>query len=198
MTKSPLLETIDALKKLDDIRNDMQITFGGQKRPRLATLLFDIAYEHFKAIVTLINHDMPSSAAALIRVIYETYLRGLWLAHCATDKQVSEFLKDKLELKMSEMIAEIEKVDEFNSGEFSKIHKKYWGMMNSYTHSGMFQINCRCTAIDIGPNFTEEDKKDVLEYSLMIAKLSVYEFTKLANDSARLERIKQLILNHGE
>ncbi|MBC3919187.1 hypothetical protein H8L32_16970 [Undibacterium sp. CY18W] len=196
MTNSTLLETIGTLKKLDDIRNGMEINFGGNERPRLAALLFDLAYEHFRAIVTLIDHSMPSSAAALIRVIHETHLRGLWIAYCATEKQIDAFLKDKLELKMHEMIKEIEKVDEFNIGVFSDIHKTYWGTMNSYTHSGMFQVSRRLTDVDIGPNFTEEEKKDVLEYSLMIAKLSVYEFTKLANDPPRLELIVQLISNH--
>jgi hypothetical protein len=198
MNKSSLLVIIGTLKKLDDIRNEMEFNFGGQDRPRLATLLFDLAYEHFRAIVTLIDHGMPSSASALIRVIHETYLRGLWLVYCASDIQIEAFLKDRFELKMHEMIDEIEKIEEFNSGVFSDIHKKHWGIMNSYTHSGMSQISRRLTDIDIGPNFTDEEIKDVLEYSLMIAKLSIYESTKLAKDIVRLERISQFIVNHEE
>ncbi len=64
-------------------------------RVRAAASCLAIAQEHHHSIVLLVKHSLYASSFALIRVVFEAYVRGKWLALCATDAQVQQFWKGR-------------------------------------------------------------------------------------------------------
>jgi hypothetical protein len=50
--------------------------------------------EHGMAIVVLVGEDLYGSALALVRLQFEAYVRGIWLAQCASDSEVDKAGRD--------------------------------------------------------------------------------------------------------
>jgi hypothetical protein len=57
-------------------------------RVRAAAASFGIARDHHGSIVHLMKWSLHSSSFALLRGLFEAYVRGLWLRHCATEQQI--------------------------------------------------------------------------------------------------------------
>lgn len=77
-------------------------------REAMAGALFDQVHEHHKAVHLLLKNSFSGSAFSLVRPMFETFVRGLWLRRCAPDQAIEKFKKDKLELKFELLIDEIE------------------------------------------------------------------------------------------
>jgi hypothetical protein len=142
----------------------------------------DQALEHQKAIVLLVRRQHFGSALALIRLAFESYVRGVWLHQCATDTELTKYTRDKLKKEFYELIAEIEQTEAFKEGVLSAIKKRSWRAMNSFTHSGYSQAVRRNTEDSIEPNYEEQEILEVLQFSNAIALLTCIEIASLANN----------------
>ena len=151
-------------------------------RGRMADGCLDQALEHQKAIVLLVCRHHFGSALALIRVAFESYVRGVWLHQCATDTELSKYTRDKLKKEFHELIVEVETTEAFKEGVLSAIKKRSWKAMNSFTHSGYSQAVRRNTEDSIEPNYDEQEILEVLQFSSAIALLSCIEIASLANN----------------
>ena len=87
-----------------------------ERRTLLAVSCHDVVIEHHIGIVTLSRSGINASAFALVRPLFETFVRGVWLRRCATDKQIDLYVRDKLSLKFSQLLEAVEKVDGFEDG----------------------------------------------------------------------------------
>ena len=143
-----------------DVKSDL--------RTRLSAGCLDVALEHQKAIHLLVSHKLYGSAFALARLIFEAYVRGVWLKWCATDKEVERFKSGKLDKEFGELVQEIEKLDGFDEGVLSDIKIKTWKTLNSFTHSGYAQVVRRNTESTIEPNYTDAEKIELLNFAMSI------------------------------
>jgi len=55
------------------------------KRSHLSAACLHASIEHGIAIFVLVNDGLHGSALALVRLQLEAYIRGIWLAECATN-----------------------------------------------------------------------------------------------------------------
>ena len=67
-----------------------------EKRILLAVSCYDIVIEHHIGITVLLKSKINGSAFALVRPLFETFVRGVWLRHCATDKEIEKYINDSL------------------------------------------------------------------------------------------------------
>ena len=157
-------------------------------RTRLAACCLHMAHEHHKAIVLLVAKSLVGSAFALVRLIFEAYVRGIWLHRCASDREVARFKAEKLKKGFDVLVQEIEELDGFESGTLSNMKKKSWKAMNSFTHTGFAQAVRRTTDTTIEPNYDAQEVLEALHFSRAIDFLSAIatadlaENLKLAND----------------
>jgi hypothetical protein len=69
----------------------------------------DQAFEHHAAIILLIRSSLFGSAFALLRLLVEIVVRGVWIATCATDAQIKKFReKDEIDPSFGEMAKAID------------------------------------------------------------------------------------------
>ena len=165
-------------------------------RPRIVASCLDIALEHQKAIILLIANKLYGSAFALIRLLFEVYVRGLWLNYCANDKEINKFKKGKMDKEFGKLIEDIEKIDGYNVGTLSRAKKAGWKVMNSFTHSGFNQIIRRNTESTIEPNYDIEEIEEAINFANAIGLLSCLEISFLAKKEdfsiEILEKIKEI------
>lgn len=151
-------------------------------RSLLSVSCHDVVIEHHVAIVTLINAKIYGSAFALVRPVFETFVRGVWLKHCANEAELSKFKKDKVEPSFQDLLDSVEVTEAFKSKNLSALKKQAWGAMNSYTHGGFRPISRRLSSGEIYPDFLEQEIKEVLDLSRMFALMS---FIQIVGEAKR-------------
>lgn len=163
-------------------------------RVRAAAPCLGIAQEHHHAIVLLIEHRLYASSFALLRVALEAYIRGKWLAVCADQRQLHDFLKDKEPPSLGTMLKQLEATPAFVEQTLSRLNKQHWIAMCGYTHTGGLHVQRWNTADAIEPSYDPREVEEVLFFAEIIGCLSAIGFASLAGDevmtNAILEQIK--------
>lgn len=154
------------------------------KKTRLAVACLDQVIEHQLSICTLVKHNLCGSAFALVRPLFEGYIRGVWLMNCASDTEVELYYMDKRLPEFGELVKRVETISGFESGILDGVKQNSWSAMCSYTHSGVMQTSRRLTKNTIEPNYKTEEVVEVLKFSGSFAILS---FQQLANIGNRLD-----------
>lgn len=175
-----LIQWLDA--KLDGL------TIPAAERCRLAAGCLDMALEHQKAIVLLTANSLFGSAAALVRLEFEAYVRGVWLLFCASDAQLEEFENDNISKSFGQLIDDIELLEAYNVGTLSHVKNTSWAVMNSFTHSGFYQVVRRNTADEIIPVYADSELLDALTSANSFGILAAIEVANMAkSESLTLE-----------
>lgn len=176
---------------------------ASDKRTRVAAGCFDTVLEHQTAISILFENQLYGSAFALARSVFEAYVRGIWVNKCATDAEISKFLKGRLDHTFQKLIDEIEKLDEYSVGVISQAKKAGWSALNGFTHTGSVQVIRRNTQDSIEPNYTEEEivmiagfvNATALLAGVEVALLSKKDPVELADEF--LEKMKNFRDSHS-
>jgi hypothetical protein len=164
-------------------------------RVRAAGACLALAQEHHHSIVFLVEHKLYGSAFALVRLAFEAYVRGEWLALCATDASVQSFLTGQEPPKMDSLLAELERTPAFSESVLSTVKAKSWRAMCDYTHTGGRHAQRWNTADAIEACYEDVEICEVLSFAEAIGSLSVIGLATLADDSELalrvLEKVKQ-------
>jgi hypothetical protein len=163
-------------------------------RVRLAVSCFIVAQEHHQAILLLLSQNPPLNAPAfaLVRIVFDAYIRGVWLAYCATDETLELFSKGtKLppDINMKAMLAAIKEIPDFGLGQLSNDHKRNWSIMCDYTHTGLQQILRWNTSDAIEQNYSDAEVEDVLSFTGALVLLSTIGLASITDDEALAERV---------
>lgn len=171
-----------------------------KRRVLLAVSCYDIVIEHHFGIVILLQSRISGSAFALVRPLFETFVRGIWLRHCATEEQIASYVSDKLELQFWQLLQAVESVDGFQEGVLSDLKKSAWHAMNSYTHGGIQQAGRRISGEYIEPHFSADEIDEVIKMS---GSFALFAFQQVAIEANRidlaneaLERITVSVARH--
>ena len=153
-----LRELSRVVRFINETVRDMQLP-GGQRETVVWGCL-DLAIEYQGGIYLLARNHLWGPAFALLRVLADSCVRGVWLAKCATDEQIELFLDDKLQAvrdfgRMTrDLEANLDLTEE--SGGLSRM-RNTWKMMSSFTHTGFQHIARRTAKGHIGANYPPED-----------------------------------------
>jgi hypothetical protein len=194
--QAALASSADLSKWFDSSIHSLEILYGD--RERMAAALFDQVHEHHKAVALLIKSSLVGSAFSLVRPTLETFVRGLWLFRCASEEEVKNFAKDKIDKSPRDMIGQIEQLPEYDVGVLSKVKKEAWNAMCSYAHGGYRQALHRITPDQIKPNYSESERLEVINSTNAIALLAAAEIFSMARrqdlEAAVVERMRGLSL----
>ena len=161
------------------------LSFEKSNRKVAAATLYDVANDHGKGICTLFENNHDVSAFSLMRVQFETLIRGAWLLHCATDLELNAFLvKDKIELESKErfyfgdMIEAVERAKDW-SGKLSEIKSFSWSALNSYTHGGQYQVSRRFDGNTVEAHHDSGQLEETVRFSAMLSFLGFCEMIEI-------------------
>jgi hypothetical protein len=160
------------------------VEFNSEVRVLLAASCFELTLEHQKAIVILVSQSLYGSAFALVRVIFEAYVRGVWLYRCASDAGLELFMNDKLSQKkgIGQLIGDLERLPGFNKEVLSKVKTEWFGAMSSYTHSGYLAARRRLSEGAITPNYAEDQITEVLRWANALGMMAAIELAQIVGN----------------
>jgi hypothetical protein len=132
-----------------------------------------------------------------MRSIFEAYVRGVWLHHCAEEDEIEAFKNDRPIKKFEDLIQAIEKTQGYDLGILFRLKKQAWKIMNSYTHSGFQHVLRRMTADTLEPNYCEDEIEEALACMNALGLLCVLEIAFLSTSEqlpmSVLEKTKEFV-----
>jgi hypothetical protein len=158
-------------------------------RVRAAGSCLCIAQDHHHAIIVLLDARLYASCFVLLRVAFEAYVRGEWLALCATDTQVQKFLKGWEPPKIDKLLDALAQKDAFREGRLSLIKERNWKALCGYTHTGGIHVQRWNTSDAIQANYSVAELLEVLRFADIIATLAVLGVLSLSDDVATSEKL---------
>lgn len=167
----------DLIRWINQSVNGLQ--FKSDLRSCLGAGCLDVALEHHRAVVLLVSKSIHASAFALVRPLFEAYIRGEWLLQWASDEQLEQFKADRHKVTFGQMIKDLESHEAFNNGVLSKAKQELWSWMNSFTHTGYEQVRRRNTPVGIAPSYKDEEVLQILGFADATVIMSVLGIAEL-------------------
>ena len=172
------------------IRN---LEFPGGRRARFSASCFDIVHEHHRSIGLLVANCLYGSAFALVRPTYETFVRGLWIWQCATEKQIQKIVEKDRMGGLYTLVSDIEKLKntKYLGQVLNEIKKRHGKPFNSFTHTGFHQIVRRNTQEHIESNYDKHEIGRIIEFADALALLAVLMLAGLAGSNDLAEEVRE-------
>jgi len=160
---------IEAIENANRIALRLQgLKIRTDQRSRIAAACFAVSQQHHNSILILLANNPPlnATAFALLRLLIEATIRGLWVSHCATDQQLEYFLKP--EHKTLDTASMINAIGVAASAlgnlpeTFKSFYKNNWNSLSAYTHTGDLQVQRWLFSNDIKPNYSSAEVSEVV------------------------------------
>lgn len=151
------------------------------KRAQLAGGCWHVTIEHSMAVVVLVDQSLHGSALALVRPLFESYIRGMWLMHAATDAEVDAAGRDDFPRDINKLTRELEAA---GASHFTDLKSQWWKRLCSLTHTGYQQIGARLTPEGLGYGYDNDEIAQALGWADGIGLLAVVAFAGMAEDHA--------------
>lgn len=165
-------------------------------RARVATACFGVALDHHHAITILILNDRMASAFALVRPVFESFIRGAWLTHCATDKEVECFSAGGTPPKIDRLVENIESNPGYDEKILSAIKALSWSSMCEYTHTGGLQIQRWQTEFSVEPQYGKDEIEEVLDFINLFACFSAIEIVAISKNEEKFELLTRSLAKY--
>ncbi|HXG69774.1 MAG TPA: hypothetical protein VNJ04_04080 [Gemmatimonadaceae bacterium] len=151
------------------------------KRMQLAGGCWHVTIEHSMAIVVLVDQSLHGSALALVRPLFESYIRGMWLMHAATDAEVDAAGRDEFPRDINKLTRALRAA---GASHFTALKEQWWKRLCSLTHTGYQQIGARLTPEGLGYAYDNDEIAQALGWADGIGLLAVVAFAGMAEDHA--------------
>lgn len=170
-------------KELDEV-----IITTGEPKIKTAATLLTVTIDHAQGIRFLLDKGAYPSAASLMRVVFETYIRAMWVWKCANEKQVDKFINnDKVvstegkSIHFKELVKAVE-ASHCLPAYLSEIQANVWSGLNSLTHGGNIQLARNFNGKTIRHCYDIELVNEVIEFSTMLTCLAFSGVLDLASN----------------
>lgn len=170
----------------------MPVSINASYRNRVSAGLLHLSLEHHGAIQLLISnkpHPHYGSALALLRPQFEGFVRGVWFHHCASERQLTNFINNCEPPGIDQLILAIEAAPGYEEGLLKATKQNVWKTMCSYTHGGYIQVASRNSATEISANYTEEQKMELISAACSITLIVAVALARLIGNEAKANEI---------
>jgi hypothetical protein len=162
---------------------------------------FQVAYchlviEHQFAIATLLEGRMTGSAFALARPAFEALAKGLWLYHCATDKQLEAQARGR-ELdqvaKLTDGLMLVHDLPAVITTSLLLVKAKYWKTLSSLTHVGHAQVRHWLNEDGVQANYPEAALHELANFASFMALVAGRELALRAGNEEGVVRLTGML-----
>lgn len=160
-----------------------------------------LTFEHQASMLLLLERGLFGSASALLRPCIEAASRGMWLAKCATDSQITEFasgnkfdfpwpfrkLVDAIDIRLNRQVNAKSLFAMFGG-------KDAWSVINDFCHGGNIHTARRTKTGQLQPSYPELELRSflILATSAVLLATSAVLETATGTDPARTAQLKAI------
>lgn len=185
-----------SLELSKDINRSLEgLSTSGEDKYIFPWLFHSLVIEHHRSIIVLCENELYSSAASLIRCIFESYVKGLWFAEFAKDVDFDKLRNDKFTKDFFKLVNAIEGK---NNNGLKTAKERYWPSLNSLTHSGTAQLSRRIKGDEVTSNFDSEFIEQMLSFSNTYALLSCAEIIGASKNPVAFKAFSGIVEKHSE
>lgn len=174
---------------LDARTNGLELPATDDRR-RISQALFYLALEHYDSILVLLSNRLIGSAFALLRPLLEAYVRGKWILCAATDTDIQNFLKGKVEPSFQDLLDQIGNDPESGGAWLQKTKELNWKAFNDLTHGGIHQVIRRLTEEYIESNYPLEEQERLVVFAIEVGIGTATELFVFAERELLLEELE--------
>ena len=140
------------------------------------------------AIVVLLGARLPGPALSLARPLFEGYVRGHWLLHCASDAEIESFNNGKCP-QFPPLLKAIG-TDAESGGAW--IHANETANMTAFhdlTHGGSEHVKRRITSSSIEPSYPEQELEGLVKFGIEVRIRIGAELLALMGNEAAIQEL---------
>ncbi len=167
------------------------------KKELIVTGFLSLSREHHSSIILLVEKGVYSSAFALLRPLFESVYRGLWVSMVATDEELEKIYNE--EYKFSPQLWKYaEDIDEKNeTNTFHKRLKQKASFLNGMTHGGIEQLVRQFSQNGnfVQPSFSDSDLRVLLKDINALIGIFLINYSNYQSDN-KLEVLGHKILGN--
>lgn len=175
-----------------ELENDL---YPPGRRVQVSVASFCIVRDHHHAIAILLDEELYASAFALTRPLYEAAVKGMWLAHCATESDAEKYATGKELREINDLVDELlrSRLPALVSDQLKVIKRRYWKALSSLTHAGHAQVKRWLTPDGVGPKYTKVEVNEIANFTAFVAVVSALERARLGQNEKAIANITSLL-----
>jgi hypothetical protein len=157
------------------------------RRSRMVFGCIDLTIEHQAGISVLAEQPLWGPVYELLRPMLDSFIRGLWLAGCASEADLDSFEDDKLTFTpFDKYINEVEaKMARGQRGLLRRIKDSSWKNLCDFTHTGFQHVARRNSPTTTGPNYEPAELVQVLNFASALGLGAACQQAEFAGKSER-------------
>jgi hypothetical protein len=148
-----------------------QGTLDKGSRNAVSLAFVSLALDHREAFLLLVHEGARATAMAVTRPVLEGYIRALWAYELATDEELAQFMKGRLDPSLERTFQRLRK-SSAPSLEVFEILRKHYRTLSDYAHGGGRQVSRWLHATDIEPRYSDEQMAEALHFVDVIGVLA--------------------------
>ncbi|MBU4526545.1 MAG: hypothetical protein KUA37_02060 [Desulfomicrobium sp.] len=179
---------------LEKFRFEMDgMAFNNNDKNRLSAALFDISLDHSRAIIKLLDAENPNcpSAYALVRPMFECFLRASWIFDCSSISEIECIKKqDKFPLSYEKMLLAVEKSNQWPET-LTQAFNRGKNNLHSFTHGGMQLVSRRFEGNFLIHNIDQDEIQDLIKFIVLISFMSFIGIVRVSETNEKNFFIEQ-------
>jgi hypothetical protein len=150
-------------------------------RARMALACLDLAIEHQAGICLLAEQSLWGSVYTLVRSMFDAFVRGVWLARCASDDELESFEMAGLRRKPFEgVVDDVERALGHSRGVLSKLRRSSWAIFSDLTNAGLGDVRRKYGPSNPAATYPAADTDQALRLATALGLLSATELASLS------------------
>lgn len=149
--------------------------------------IFQLSMDISDAIVVLLDTRLPGPAWSLARPLFESYVRGHWLLHCAPDAAIEKF-NDGICPKLPNLLKAIG-TDAESGGAWIHANKANLTAFHNLTHGGSEHVKRRISATAIEPSYPELELEGLVTFGIEVRIRIGAELLSLIGNEAAIHEL---------
>lgn len=156
--------------------------FEPSERIALSAACCNTALEHQAAIALLCQHGRDISALALLRLVLEALVRGMWLHRCASDQEFIQFKNGRLEKKFATLVEEVENaIEDQDVQVLSGVFRSAWKPLNGFTHTGINMVSRQFSPGRLEATVSDDELSRALGFAGALGLVAALELLQLSS-----------------
>ena len=158
---------------------------------------FDMTLELQAAVALLHASELHGAMLALLRVLAESLVRGLWLYQCATDAELQKFKNGKIDKTFDALVVDVEAKLGTPGGVLSGFKASAWTALNGFTHTGFVQVSRRHAPGKVEATYPDHELAQALDVAGALGMVAAGQLVAMSNSPSLVKAFSERMAAYG-